>query len=336
MRPNNGDLEEWLDDAAPNVPKRPRGPHVDHLRPFFHVVAVLSNPVRYESRYRLFKKFAARMHRQKGIHFHIVELQTGLREFVVTDHGNPYHVQVRTEDELWHKENLINLGVASVSRHWPDWKYVAWIDGDIKFHNQNWVDETIQHLQTAHVVQMFSQAVDLGPCGQALSIHQGFMYSYWHGSIFRPGYCNWHPGFAWAMTRHAWDHVGGLIDKAILGSGDRHMAMSLIGKGAESYNHAVHPNYKHMVGSWQKRAEEYIKRDVGYVPGMILHSWHGQKKNRKYSERWQILVKNQYDPYRDVYYDGQGVLRLEDSRIQLRDDIKHYFRERQEDSIDLE
>ncbi len=311
-------------------------PCVEHLRSQFHVVSVISNPVRYKSRYKLYREFAARMAKEHGIHFHTVELQTGRRGFAVTEPNNPYHIQLRTDDELWHKENLINLGVQNIARHWPDWKYVAWIDADIEFQRKDWVNETIHELEVAHFCQMFSQAIDLGPCGETVGVHQGFIYSYWHQRNYRPGYHNWHPGFAWAATREAFTGIGGLIDRAILGSGDRLMAMGLIGRGADSYRSEVHPNYKAMIMGWQARAERYVKRDIGFVHGTVLHAWHGQKRNRRYAERSQILIDCNYDPQTDVYPDAQGVLRLEDDRIELRDAIKHYFRGRNEDSIDLE
>ncbi len=311
-------------------------PCVNHLRDKFHVVAVVSNPVRYKSRYTLYREFAARMAKEQDIHFHTVELQTGRRAFAITEPNNPYHIQLRTEDELFHKENMANIAIQNIARHWPDWRYVAWIDADVRFSRPDFINETIQELQVNHWVQMFSQAIDLGPNDEALHIHQGFVASYWNGNAYKPGYHSWHPGYAWAATKEAITGVGGLIDRAILGSGDRHMAMALIGRGAESYNEGVTQGYKDMVATWQSRAERYVKRDIGYVHGTVLHSWHGQKKNRGYRNRWNILVDDKYNPAIDVYPDAQGILRLEDDRIKLRDDIKHYFRSRSEDSVDLE
>lgn len=307
---------------------------VEHLRPFFHVIAVISNPIQYESRYNLFWKFKAQME-AVGVNLWVVEVQNGERTFQVTERNNQRHLQLRTEDELWHKENMINLGIQQICQVQPDWKYVAWVDADIEFINRNWIDDTINQLQMCHVVQMFQNAIDVGPTGGAIHTHNGFMWSYWNGIPYRDGYANWHPGFAWAATRQALNGVGNLISKAILGSGDRHMAMALIGKGADSYNKEVHLNYKHMVEAWQSKAQTYIKRDVGFVKGTIVHNWHGRKSDRGYRSRWQILTKSQFDPYADVYEDPQGLLRLEDDRIDLRDDIKKYFRSRNEDSIDL-
>ena len=69
--------------------------HVNHLADKFHVVTVVSNPVMYKSRYRLFKKFEQHM-RESGVqHLHVIEVQNGNRAFQVTEEGNPYLVYLK-------------------------------------------------------------------------------------------------------------------------------------------------------------------------------------------------------------------------------------------------
>jgi hypothetical protein len=45
-----------------------------------------------------------------------------------------------------------------------------------------------------------------------------------------------HTGFAGACRKSAWDNLGGLIDWAILGSADYHMAAALVGNVGMSLN----------------------------------------------------------------------------------------------------
>ena len=105
-----------------------------------YVIAVVSNPARFQKRYKLFEEFCERMLLEPKVKLMTIELQNGDRPFETKS-----LVQLRTKDELWYKENLINIAVT----HLPsDWKYMAWIDTDIEFTNKNWVDETIQQLQT--------------------------------------------------------------------------------------------------------------------------------------------------------------------------------------------
>lgn len=110
------------------------------------------------------------------------------------------------------------------------WKYVAWVDGDIEFHNKNIGFETIHKLQTHDVVQMFQSVVNFGPKGQVVSTYEGFCYQYVKNG-FKPTAASYqkytfpHPGFAWACTKKAWNDMGGLIDFGILGAADHHMAL---------------------------------------------------------------------------------------------------------------
>lgn len=315
---------------------KPHHNHCNHLVDKIHVITMVSNPVRYDTRYNLYRRFVQHMHESGVVHLWTVEIQQGNRAFQVTHKNNPYHIQLRTEDELWIKENAINLAINRLTPLHRDWQYAAWIDCDIEFQRPDWLIETLEELQVAHWVQMFQTAVDLGPDMEVIHTHKGFIYSYLMGKPFINNYyTSYHPGFCWAATRESLTGVGLLIDKAILGSADRHMAMNLIGMGNISYNQDVHPDYKDMVDAWEKRADQYIKRDIGYVKGNISHFWHGKKRDRQYNDRWKILVEHQYSPYRHVYPDWQGVYQLDLDALNLRDAIKKYFRSRNENSIDL-
>lgn len=297
-----------------------------------YVVTAVSNPCRYSSRYHLYEQFA-KMVADSGAVLVTVEAAFGNRPFVVTDSNNVNHVQLRTSHELWHKENMLNLGI---QRFPEDWEYVAWIDADVHFARPDWARETLNQLQHYHVVQMFSKAQDLDPNCEPFQQHIGFVYSYMHKRLGSKDYSNWHPGFAWAARRQVVNDLGGLIDFAILGAADRHMAHSLIGRVEQTIHNGLTDNYKKWLRLWQARAEKYVKRNIGFVPGLLLHHWHGKKRDRRYAERWSILVNNHYDPLLDLKKDHQGLWQLTDHNLNLRDDLRGYFRARNEDSIDLD
>ncbi len=297
-----------------------------------YVVTCISNPVRYRTRYDLYKKFAKHVE-QSGAILYTTEMAFGDRDFSITEANNIQHVQVRSFYEIWHKENMLNLAIQRLP---ADWEYVAWVDADVLFQRPDWVEETIEQLQHYHFVQMFSHATDLSPQFEPMQSHTGFVYDYYQnpGKMKQGGYATFsHPGYAWAARREALDACGGLIDQGVLGSGDRHMACSMIGKVEHSYNSGVSANYKDMCLEWQRRCETFVKRDVGYMAGTISHFFHGSKQNRGYKDRWRILVDHQFDPYRDLRKDTQGLYQLDDDKIGLRDDIRRYFRSRHEDCI---
>jgi hypothetical protein len=311
----------------------------------FHVIAVISNPCEYQSRYHLYDIFAEDITR-KGGQLWTLELQTGARPAVVTQAGKPYHIQLWTSalpGESWQKENTINVAIQHVIRQCPDARYIGWVDADLKFEDGA-IEKTVQALQHWDVVQMWSHAVDFGPKGEIIgNIHQSFMYCYWNGIEVKnsnPYIHGGHPGFAWAARRDALNKMGTaigspLIQHGILGSGDRHMACGLIGRILESAHGDTHPNYRKWLVRWQEEADANIKRNVGYVENTVRHMWHGRKANRGYASRWKILVKHQFDPETDLACDVSGIIRLvvkNERQRALRDDIRRYFRAREEDA----
>lgn len=325
----------------------------------FWVIAVISNPVRYNSRYNLYKQFEKHM-MDSGVNLLTVEIAFGAREHSVSCGHNRHHLQLRTYDELWHKENMINVAIQRLTtRIAPDAEYIAWIDADIEFTRKDWVHETIHQLQHYMWVQMFEDAVDMTPSQGILQTHKSFAWC-WHQNGFRVSGANlvsgpygygsksashyMHPGYAHAVRREALDelgsyHGGPLIDyPAICGSADHHMMLSLIGEGKLSVPAGLHPNYLKAIMSWQERALDTVKKDIGYVPGTILHHWHGKKTDRKYWKRWDILKNSHFDPEKDLVKDSQGLLRLvvkDERQRMLRDQLRAYLRQRNEDSVDV-
>lgn len=297
-----------------------------------YVVTCVSNPVRYHSRYALYQDFAKRIDDTDAV-LYTVEMAFGDRPFVVTGSANSQHIQLRSKTELWHKENMINLGIQRLP---IDWEYVAWVDADITFTRPDWVEETLQQLQHYDMVQMFSHATDLSPEFEPMATHTGFVHNWYQGINDFGKYDKYsmygHPGYAWAATRQALDAVGGLMDSAILGAADNHMAHGLIGEMARTHHPDVPGSYKRYILEWQDKALKHIKGNIGYVPGTINHFWHGAKVDRKYHDRWKIIIKHNYTPRKDTYHDSQGLLQLSGDKPKLRDDLRKYFRARFEDS----
>jgi hypothetical protein len=308
-----------------------------HLLDHFYIVAVISNPVRFKSRYALFLDFEKRME-ATGSKLIVVEIAHGDRSFEVTSKENPNHIQLRSDQEVWQKEAMINVAVAKIISMDPKVEGIAWIDADISFVRPDWALETMHALQHYDVVQMFDSAIDLGPKGEALHTHKSFGWVYLHEGRVSPKwnkeYTFPHPGFAWAATRKFFDTVCGLMDFAICGSADHHMVYALLDRVEETVPVGVHPNYLKNLKIWQDRAKN-LQRNIGYVPGTILHHWHGPKTARGYQTRWDIITKNQFDPDRDIAKDFQGLIKLTGTKPQLRDDLRRYFRSRNEDSIEV-
>ena len=349
--------------------------HVTPITPHLHVVTVINNPMRYYTRYRLYRAFA-KMVEDSGATLHTVELALRDRHFEVTSPDNPNHIQLRSPEVLWHKENLINVAIARLPQ---SAEYVAWVDADVIFSRPDWVQETLHQLQIYRVVQMWSHSIDYGPEHQPIAQCGSLFASYLKDRhILKPAIRNarsaaggpllpadsaeqrslvsydttgvppergakapglMHTGYAWAARRSSISDLGGLGEIGILGSGDRHMAYALLGEVQRSFPLGISKGYVNYWMHWQERAEKHIQRKVGVVNGTIGHVWHGSKLHRHYQDRWKILVEDGFDPDTDICRDMQGVLQFTDAdtprKRKLRDDVIQYFNVRNEDSIDL-
>ena len=156
----------------------------------------------------------------------------------------------------------------------------------------------------------------------------GYHYSKGH-KHFGTGINYWHPGYAWAITRKAYEKIGGLYESAILGSGDNIMMLALLGNVIKSITTESTNGYKESVIKYEK---EMRTLRYGYVPGLIYHYFHGSKKNRQYTERWKILSENNFDPLTYIKYDNNGIIIPTDKFPEkLVLGIMVYFKERNED-----
>lgn len=327
-----------------------------------HVAMCYSNPFRWDTRRELANDARRHVGRSPNVQLHFGELAYGQRPFEVTDPvQHPGDVQFRTGHELFHKENILN-GV--IKRFPPDWKYGAWIDADWHFTRHDWALEAIHQLQHYDFVQLFSQYSDVG--GQdygngfrQLGINNSFAFNYVRGGYRLPeGYGNggWKvppgggygsegvkegligpltgvgaTGGAWAFRRSAFDAVGGLLERCILGHADWFMTFGLVCEDAPDMHVAGYTSdYQRYIRAWQLNAAR-LKKNIGYVDGFATHGYHGSKTRRGYASRDLVLVEHQFSPLMDLRADWQGIYQLTPDKPALRDAIRRYFISRNED-----
>lgn len=305
-----------------------------------HIVTAYSNPMRWESRQRVQTIYENAIIKTPGVHLTTVECQYGDRPFELADSAQINRVRVRAKTICWNKENLLNIGI---SRLPEGWKYVAWIDGDVLFRKSSWASEAIHALQQYDIIQPWSDAYDLGPRDEHLQAHKSFCSQYWGDkSVVAKGPSWWtflggpyiypHTGYAWCATRQALEWVGGLLEGGMSGAGDHHMALSLVGEAKYSMPGGLMWSYQRNVYQWQQRAVYHINKNIGFLHGTLEHQWHGRKSDRRYVERWDIIIDNKYDLDTDIKKNTYGVTELAGNKPALTHDIDQYFRLRNEDT----
>lgn len=298
-----------------------------------HVIAVSFNPRRFKSHYANYTAFEKHM-LEAGVQLTVVECAYGDIPHQFGDNDLINHVPVYAKNPIWVKENLINIGISRLPR---DWKYVAWIDADILFERGDWASEIVYALQHYDFVQPWSDCLDLDAGGGIMGKpHKSFCHQWLNdpktcSMMGKSGYTFAHPGYAWAATRNALENLGGLIETAALGSGDHHMSLALIGKAELSIPAGVTDAYRSPILRWQDRANRHVQGNIGTVPGTIRHAYHGNKSNRNYIGRWDILKKHAFDPFEDLKTNTSGVYELSGNKPALKRDVMQYFNSREED-----
>lgn len=337
----------------------------DQVHEPLYAVVPYFNPWRHKSRVKHTERALKHFH-DSGCVIVLVEIGFNRRDLVFADSGldgkqaecgilgqdsrfRHKYIGLHTKDELWLKENAINVGVQSLPY---DWQQVCWLDSDVHFVRPNWTGECIHKLQHYAFLQMFSQARDLSPTYEMMPQDYphangiSFLQAWQQGQLKttltpeieadlrrvgkdirklardflkleedlqKPyGEQRVFPGLAWACTRHAWDAVGGLIDIGVWGGADWHMSHALIESTKNMVRSDLHQNYQTIINQWYERCKRNIRRNVGVMDGAIFHSWHGRKTERGYSVKHRLLAEIGFDPLRHLKKDASGLWQLHD------------------------
>jgi len=318
------------------------------------VIVVHYNPCQYKRRAVLVNDCISRLCDKKGqlchkartsrstrvvpkLHIVAVELTYGDQDpdIVPREEVDLIRRSVAVRDVMWSKEQLINLAIKRLPAHC---KYISWMDSDIAFIDDEWVESTIGVLSThpKSFAQLWATCDMLGPDGNPQLRVTSFAQQYTIGKTYQDVANKhkeyWHPGFVWAATREALECTNGLIAQT-LGSADRHMAMAFLNRAAETVPKGLHASYRTQVLNWEQLVQ-LCGIELVVVPLKICHFFHGSMKHRQYMERWDILKvckfdlleHLQHDPDQDLYVWSDSCPYL---LVQM---VSDYFQQRQEDS----
>lgn len=304
-----------------------------------YIVAVVFNPFGFKSRYRLYENFKKHM-AESGAKLFTVEAAFGDRDFVVTDPRDPMNLQVRTNQILWHKERLGNMGFRKLIHRVPDARYLGWYDSDVVFGNPDWVEEVTHKLTHKAVVQPFATAINLDSKGDYMWHCPSAIRAFIEGRGYHqepplPLYHTYkgHPGLAWNITREAWERIGGLYELCAAGSADTVMANAFKGDWSAFLPAPQTEAMKRSMAGFQEKTDKHIRGSLGFTHGCLLHHWHGRSENRGYEKRWSILSFHGFDPEVDIAEDDNGMLKWAGNKPRLEDDIHYSLSLRNEDEV---
>lgn len=234
---------------------------------------------------------------------------------------------------LWQKEALLNLAFKNLPR---SKKYFAWVDHDLPFANQNWLQESITKLESGKdLVQLFDQVVYLDRKGLISHASVSRAKKMKNEKIdFKSRNAHGCPGGGWM----------GRVDKLkkifpvpsiIIGSGDEWLAYGFYGtkKISKPMQDQLDVYSKDIQNSLKKYIKEIsmMELSIDYVQGKCYHLWHGDPKNRQYTTRHEVLGKYNFHPNKDTFINNDGILELTGNKKGIEKDLLEYFVQRKED-----
>ena len=121
------------------------------------------NPAGYERSRNNFNIFEEGMKKQ-GADLWIVEVAFGKDDFHLP--SNEKTIRLRAGDIIWQKEAALNV---LIERLPSEYDKIAWVDADLIFNNDNWLNETSSILEEYPVAQCFDTLLSLSQEGNNYS-----------------------------------------------------------------------------------------------------------------------------------------------------------------------
>jgi len=286
-----------------------------------HVITCLFNPTNSDRLRANYRRFLAGI----KVPLHTVELLLPGQK-PIADHGIYLYGDPR-KHLLWQKERLLNI---ALSRLPGEADAVAWIDADILFPDDTWVDKTLDMLKDYHVGQLWAQAEWLGPDGEPVEQDKFVI-----GTVYKAAsriQKHGHPGMAWAARREFLDAIGGFFDaEAAVGGGDSWMAAAFRDDAEIPAWRNPTPGLMAAYQPWADKVRAITQGRVGYVPVTIRHLYHGRKADRRYQERFE--QRHGFDPATDLTIDHNGLWAWTGNNPALEQHARDHFKRRQTDTL---
>ena len=141
-----------------------------------------------------------------------------------------------------------------------------------------------------------------------------------------------HTGYAWACRSSLL--ADGLYDGMVLSAGDHVMAHSMMGDTTSPcineifFTDQANRRYSQL---WAEKFHTQLTGAMTFVPGTILHRWHGSNKNRRYYQSLEKLARFGMDPHVDLCINETGCWEWNSNRPALQNFIAEHFELRRED-----
>lgn len=298
------------------------------------IVCCYFNPCNYKSKFLNFVKFINGLH-SSGLNPLVVETYSNTSLYRVNNLTNNI-ISIETKSIFWKKEQLLNIGIKNLLKQ--NYKYIAWVDADIIFRNKDWWKSVIIATEFYGVIQIFSHSYKENVTTDAFANSSAYELCGVDKTLDLKNILQrkTEPGYGHCYHR-SFLEKNLLYDLSIIGTGD---LLNLIGFYYSENTHDIIMNDRFFRGMSTEFKNSYIKwcnqnkklkHGVGYANVEITTMYHGNKKDRRYVTRENILRDNNYNPYTDLNKRNQ-IYEIQNQTIR-RDIINHFYNRNEDNNI---
>ena len=263
----------------------------------------------------------------------------GLDTSRIIQSNNIKIIEIPSASIVWQKERFYNIALSHLNKNH---KYVAWADADLLFTSKGWEEQLKEKLESYRLVQLFNRVEDVklengGLSSTGLirkSVVESFNRDITVDDYFRKSGislkigCN--PGFAWGAKADTIRNIG-FPDFLLLGGGDKVFLASAMGYHpilfkTLSLNQSLYDPYHR----WGDNVFRAIGGQVSYLENTIYHIVQGDYKNRRYSNRHQLIQDEHFviANYLKINEYGAWQWHMENNKYAVK--IRNYFHERED------
>lgn len=245
---------------------------VDQMKEeLLYVITVITNACQNPKKVQLYQDFMQKMDSLPNVKTITVEINYLALPFILTQpHCEPYNIQFRVDSPLNLKYNALNYVVSILP---PEAEFIAWIDYNIEFLNENWVENTIELLNNpnCHLVKLYSDFFLVGKdsnniIGSSTSAIKNPKNQKAYAQYQRINHLDKYSGTAWAGKKEFITNIGGFLDLCVTNESDLLINACFEGK-----------------------IEEVLPNNLPFELKEILKDWQQQIKMSKNSDNLQIL-----------------------------------------------
>lgn len=223
-----------------------------------YVITVITNACQNPKKVQLYQDFIQKMDSLPNVKTITVEINYLALPFIVTQpHCEPYNIQIRSDSPLNLKYNALNYVVSILPQ---EAEFIAWIDYNIEFLNDNWVENTIEILNNpnCYLVKLYSDFFLLGKdsnniIGSSTSTIKNPKNQKAYAHYQRVIHLDKYSGTAWAGKKEFITNIGGFLDLCVTNESDLLINACFEGKVEEVLPNNLTSELKNILLDWQQR-----------------------------------------------------------------------------------